>query len=134
MLTIVLMLLAQAAAAAPERSLWELTMVSNGGAPVVHQACEAPLMTDEAFIKGVDDMEPEGSRCDAPKLTRTADGWVRERTCREGADTGVIRASRKGDPATDATFATEMGLAGKPPSWSLSTRYRRLGPCPAGTP
>ena len=131
MLTIVLLLLGQATAAAPAPSLWEITMVSNGGEPVVHRACEAPLMTDESFLKGVDEMEPAGSRCEAPKLTRTADGWVRERTCREGADTGVIRASRKGDPATDATFTTEMGLAGRPPSWTLSTRYRRLGACPA---
>ena len=112
------------------KSLWELTMVSNGGAPLVHTACEPQLMDDAKYIKGVDDLDPKGARCSAPVLTQTPDGWVREKTCTEGGRTVVVHASRKGDPARDVTYATSLRAPGRAASWSISTRMRNLGACP----
>jgi hypothetical protein len=123
------------AVSAPEgpKSLWELTLVSNGSRPVVHRACEAPLMTDAKYMRSVDEMDPPGASCDAPVLRRTPQGWSRERVCRQDGATVVIRASRTGDPDNDATFSTVVEPQGGK-RWSISTRLRRVGPCPGDPP
>jgi hypothetical protein len=117
-------------AAVGPKSLWELTLSGEGGRTVKHTACEAQLIDDERYIKRVDEMDPAGARCTAPVLTRNPMGWVREKTCTETQGTVVIRASRRGDPLSDVTYATELSPPGGKPSWSISTRMRRLGPCP----
>ena len=135
MLTTILLLLLQSVRVGAQpppgpESLWETTIL--GERPATHTGCApAAFPTDESYGRAVDEMDPAGARCSAPKITRTADSWIREKTCRDGDMTVTIRAIRRGDIAKDATFTTEILPAGaKTPSWSISTRLRRLGPCP----
>ena len=134
MLTTVLLILLQSAGAggpppAGPVALWETTIL--GERPLTHTGCAPQALTDEIYAEKVDEMDPAGAKCSAPKITRTATTWVREKTCREGGQSVVIRATRTGDPATDATFTTEFFAPGaKAPGWSISTRLRKLGPCP----
>jgi hypothetical protein len=130
MLTLLLALLQAASAPEGPKSLWEMTLAGSDSRPVVHRACEAPPMSDAQYMASVDAMDPPGASCDAPVLKRTPQGWSRERVCRDQGRTVVIRASRTGDPDNDATFATVVEPQGGGRRWAVSTRLRRVGPCP----
>ncbi len=129
MLALLLALIQGVAAPEGPKSLWELTTAGGGAKPLVRRVCQAPPMTDARYMEAVDAMDPPGASCDAPVLKRTPQGWARERVCLHGGRTVVIRASRAGDPDNDAIFSTVVEPEGGARR-TLSTRMRRLGPCP----
>ena len=135
MLIAVLLHLLQAAAPAPASTLWEFTVLSFGE-PVVHQACSELAFDDAAFLAGmqslVADMEEGGAVCAAPKTSRTDDGWALERVCRADGERVELLLSRTGRSGVDATYTNQLVRGGEVVGGVLSTRYRRIGPCPEG--
>ena len=134
MLILMLLLALQAAYAPPPEAdgpdaLWELTDARAGARPVVRRECRA-APDDEAYLKAAHDRLNPGT-CEPAAFHKDARGWTREQRC-VGPDgrAEILRAERQGDPSADAVFTAAVADESGRERWSVSTRYRRLGPCP----